>query len=277
MTDRGSEPKGFALVLVLWVALLVSVVGTSLVRESRIVRQEAAIRIGLLRTRLANEAAINRVILSLVDPNDKLTWRIDGSAQELSVLGRQFMVGIESQAGCIDLNAAPASLLKAVFSAANLSPADSQTLAERIVEWRMTAAPGPVDLSAEIYRGAARKYGPRHNPFRSVDELRLVLGMTDDLQSAVAPALTVFSGSSTVDYGVANATVLKILRTSGDRFAAAQWSARLAGAAAGNDRRPEVGETPRISASVQSAPEDAPQAVYIRLTDNAKMPFDIVE
>ena len=50
-------------------------------------------------------------------------------------------------------------------------------------------------------------YGAKDGPFKSVDELRLVLGMTDEIFAAVEPSLTVFSGQSGVNLQHASAQV----------------------------------------------------------------------
>jgi hypothetical protein len=59
-----------------------------------------------------------------------------------------------------------------------------------------------------------------------VDELRLVIGMTDELQQDLAPLLTVYSRAGEVDRQVATAAVLGAPAEMGDRLAASQRDAR---------------------------------------------------
>lgn len=262
-----TQEHGFALVLVLWMGLLIAIIAAGLLREAQSARIVAAGDAASLQASLIAEGAIHRAILSLIDPSDPLRWHIDGTPQTLNVLGHDVMVGVESEAGKIDLNAAPPSVLVALFRFAQLSPADSETLADRVLAWRSPVPPGAVDSTTNIYRDAGRSYGPRHGPFRSVGEVRMVLGMTDAVQAAVASALTVFSGNATVDRGAAGDLVLQALAAAGDGLAAAQLSARSAGAAAGVDRLPAVGEALTIVATVQLRGSRTEHSTVIRLVN----------
>jgi len=96
----------------------------------------------------------------------------------------------------------------------------------------------------------------------------MVLGMTDAVQAALASGLTVFSGSPTVDRGVAGDLVLQALATAGDDgLAAAQLSARSTGTAAGVDRLPAVGEALTIVASVEVRGSQTERHAVIRLVN----------
>jgi len=133
---------GFALVLVLWMGLLIAIIAAGLLREAQSARIVAAGDAAALQASLIAEGAIHRAILSFVDPSDPLRWHIDGTPQTLNVLGQDVRVRVESEAGKIDLNAAPPSVLVALFRFAQLSPSDSETLADRVVAWRSPIPPG---------------------------------------------------------------------------------------------------------------------------------------
>jgi len=247
--------------------LLIAIIAAGLLREAQSARIVAAGDAAALQASLIAEGAIHRAILSLVDPSDPLRWHIDGTPQTLNILGHDVNIRIESEAGKIDLNAAPPSVLVALFRFAQLSASDSETLADRVVAWRSPIPSGAVDSTTNIYRDAGRSYGPRHGSFRSVGELRMVLGMTDAVQAALASGLTVLSGNPTVDRGVAGDLVLQALAASGDGLAAAQLSARSTGAAAGVDRLPAVGEALTIVASVEVRGSQTERRTTIRLVN----------
>jgi len=76
------------------------------------------------------------------------------------------------------------------------------------------------------YAADGRDYHPRGGPFQSVDELKLVLGMTPALYERLAPAVTVFSGRSKVNLTTAPKEVLMALAGQDAAAAAATVAAR---------------------------------------------------
>ncbi len=277
VNQRIKRDGGFALVLVLWIGLLMAIIGSSLLHEAESASIGAASGAAAFQAALAADGAINRAILSLIDPSDPLRWQIDGTPRTLRLFTHDIEVRVESERGKIDLNAAPVSMLSALFQAEQLSASESQTLAERVGDWRSQCPPGAIDSTANIYRDEGRSYGPRHGPFRSTGELRMILGMTDELEASALPMITVYSGSAAVDRGVAGDAVLRVLRTAGDAFAAAQLSARAEGNAAGVDRLPLAGEVLSISAGVDSHGVSTQRVAVIRLRGDAGSPYTILD
>lgn len=277
MTGAGGRTRpGFALVAVLWLLLLLSVLGGMLLRGAEGERDGAATEIALIEARLLADAGINRTILSLTNPQDPLKWRLDGTVQSLQLLGRSIDVSVESEAAKIDLNLAPRELLAALLRSQGVAPGDAGDIADRIVAWRTPLAAGEPDLAADRYRDEGRPYRPTHEPFRSVEELRLVLGMTDALQAALVPAVTVYSRSPSVDRQVAGNTVLQALQEAGDTLAGGQRSARDQGQAAGVDRAPVLGEALRITVRVADDHVMTLRSAVIRQTGDRRVPYWIL-
>jgi general secretion pathway protein K len=257
---------------VLWLLLLLSIIAGVMLVEARSERRLAAAGVAVIDSRLVADAAINRAIMSLVNAQDPERWRLDGTPRRLRVLDRDVEVWIESESGKIDLNASRADLLAALFRSQGVAPAEADQLADRAVAWRSPLRPGTPDDAADPYRAAGRSYGPRHAPFRSVDELRLVLGMTDELQRSVTPALTVYARTSDVDRQVAGDPVLRALAEAGDKLADAQRAARELDQASGIDRRPEMGEALNISARVTRDQVVVTRTAVLRLTGDRRQP-----
>ena len=80
------------------------------------------------------------------------------------------------------------------------------------VAWR---SPAGLDMlnggTDDDYRAARLSYMPRHGPFQSVGELKLVLGMTPELFAKIRPALTVYSRRASFDSSIAPAAALLAL------------------------------------------------------------------
>jgi general secretion pathway protein K len=54
-------------------------------------------------------------------------------------------------------------------------------------------------------------YKPRHNAFQTIDELKLVAGITPEIYARVAPAITIYSRDADVDEDTAPFAVLNAL------------------------------------------------------------------
>jgi general secretion pathway protein K len=269
--------RGIALVLVLWLLLLLAVIVANLRHEVRTERRLAATSLLRLDDRLIEDGAINRAILSLFHAGDPLRWRLDGTPLTITLLGHDIEVRIWSESGKIDLNTAPPALLTSLFQSQGLDGADADMIAGRIIDWRSPGPPVGPDPAAAPYLEAGRAYRPRHGPFRTVGELRLVLGMTDALQAALAPVVTVYSGAPNVDRQIAGDAVLQVLKDSGDSLAESQLSARQAGNAAGNDRAITAGEAVTISARILGPGSHIARRAVLRITQDQREPYWVLD
>lgn len=278
MPRRRADPRqnGFALVAALWLLLILGILGSSFLRDVRSERALVTSRVTLVQARLAADAGIRRAILSLLDTQDRERWRIDGASRTIALLGQACDVAVGSEAGKIDLNLAPADLLAALFRTQQVAPAEADDLAARIVEWRRAVPDGEPDDTLDPYVAAHRRYGPRHGPFRSIDELRLVIGMSDELQAAVEPLVTVYSRTPTVRRQAASDQVLAVLAEAGDNLAGIQRDAMARGAAVGADERPAQGEAIEIRARSEVGGLRVVRTAVIRLTGDRREPYWIL-
>jgi general secretion pathway protein K len=142
-------------------------------------------------------------------------WRIDGVPQSFTFDGLAMTISVQDEAGLIDLNVADESTIAGLFTSAGLAPAMAKTLASNVSDWREPVGgddpnrkQGTTDAQ---YAAAGLGYAPRHNPFQTVDELKLVMGITPALFARVAPALTVYSRDSSIDEQSAPIVVLNAL------------------------------------------------------------------
>ncbi|MCK1545717.1 general secretion pathway protein GspK [Bradyrhizobium sp. 179] len=222
------------------------------------------------------DGAINRAILSLLDRRDPLRLSLDGTSREIDFLGARVVLSCESEAGKLDLNTASVQQLHSIFQAQGLSSDDAEFIARQIEVWRSPLRNSPVESIAALYTEAGRTYGPRFAPFRSIGELRLVLGMNDALQAAVAPFVTVWSSSGTVDLGVANDALLQVLASGSDNFASTQLAARQNGNAAGATRAPTAGEALTIVASVVSSGISVKRSASVQISGDRNEPYRVL-
>ena len=200
---RNSE-SGWALVSVLWALTMLALMAAA--TQALTVTAYSSERHAMTDAR-ANadlDAAVVRAVLGISDLRPEQRWRTDGTPRAIAYDGLRIRVSVQDELGRIDLNATSASTIRALLSGNGLSPDDAATLADRIADWRGPA--GPVSLhgaSDADYRAAGLAYVPRHGPFQTVDEARLVLGMTPALFARVRPALTVYTKRPSFDPSLA--------------------------------------------------------------------------
>lgn len=107
---------------------------------------------------------------------------------------------VTDESGKIDLNASPPALLAAAYQAAGLSALSPATFAARVADWR-DEDDEPVAGGAEAadYKAAGLDYRPQNDEFRSVGDLRWLLGLSPEHVAALAPLLTVHNPAGKVN------------------------------------------------------------------------------
>ena len=215
MTRTRRGQRGFALLIVLWTLVLLTLLVTQL---TAVGRGEARLALNL-RTAAAAEAAadgaIVEAIFHLLD-SSPAHWPADGRPRDLRLGGARVTVRIDSEAGRVNPNTAQPQLLAALLHAVGADTATATRVAGAIVDWRFPDAQGTADGpgtggKAAAYRAAGRDYLPPGAHFETIDELGLVLGMTPDLLAGIAPYLTL-AHEGDPDPGLAAAPVLAALR-----------------------------------------------------------------
>jgi general secretion pathway protein K len=166
--------------------------------------------------RAAADAGIQRAILDLVSSPNTLThtrkFRADGTVYAWRFANCLVRLSVQDERGKIDLNQASALLLAAVIEAEGVNRNIAQSLGDAIADFR-DADNFPRLSGAEEadYRTARVTWGPKNEPFQSVEELQQVLGMTPEIYARVAPYLTIYS-VGVINPALADARLAGILR-----------------------------------------------------------------
>jgi general secretion pathway protein K len=220
-------------VVVLWLVVLITVIGSSHARNSRIETSLAFNHVGTAKARALAEAGINRAIMELFLSDTDPRWPFNGTAQQLRFDTGSVNVAIRDASGLLDLNKAETAQLETVFTAAGVEEAARLELVDAILDWRdkdqLRRLHGAEDND---YRHAGLDWGARDGLFASVDELRYVLGMTKELFERLAPYLTVHSGRRDVNLEYAPPWLYAAL-TSGEADASEDQLDRLEESPAG--------------------------------------------
>ena len=200
MAARADRQRGIVLVVVLWLVVLITVIGSSHARNMRIETTLAFNHVGTAKARALAEAGINRAIMELFVSNTDTRWPLNGTARQIQLDSGRVNIAIRDASGLLDLNTGDPAQLEAVLEAAGTEEATRLRLVDAILDWRdkdsLRRLHGAEDND---YRHAGLDWGARDGLFASVDELRYVLDMTHELFERLAPYLTVHSGQSAVN------------------------------------------------------------------------------
>ena len=201
---KHDKSRGIALVSVLWILALLAVIAGSFTANARTDAKLAYNLVENAKARALADAGVNRAILALLQPrSEELSeqqWRRDGTLYRCSFGGGEVLASIQDEAGKIDLNAAPDALLRGLLVSVGVETGAAAALVDAIADFRdaddLRRSNG---AEADDYHAAGLATGPKNQPFRAVEELQRVIGMTAALFEKLLPALTVHSGRPGVD------------------------------------------------------------------------------
>ena len=176
--------KGFALLIVLWSLAFLGAICIGLAATSRRDMQLAENLRQAARAEAAADGATNQAIFRLVAGE----WSPSPAAHVIHIGGATVSVLIEDAAHLVNPNNAPVPLLAALLYQVGADPQRAQAIAAAIAAYRDQSG---ADSTPE-YIAAGLPYGPARDDFRTVSELRLVVGMTPALYERLAPHLSVW-------------------------------------------------------------------------------------
>lgn len=182
--------RGFALLVVLWALVLISLL---VLRLTAAGSGEARLGANLRKAAVAEADADGAFAEACVRLMARAGgWSLAGGHHELPVPGGRASVTVANEAGKVDINNAAPTLLAGLLESLGDSSETAATLAQSIVGWRTPMGPAQTGPALAPYRRAGLAYGPPGEPFESVEELALVQGMTPALLDRLRPHVTVF-------------------------------------------------------------------------------------
>lgn len=192
-SSQRHRQRGFALLIVLWTLVLITLLVTQLTSAGRSEAQLAANLREAGQLEAVADGAVHTAIFHLMD-RTQAAWRADGTSRTLRFGADTAEIRITDEAGKVNPSNATPELLQALMRARGVDATTASQLAAAIVVWRTPsgtqATSGP---RFDAYRAAARAYGPSGAPFLSMDELGAVIGMTPPLLTQLAPHLTLYT------------------------------------------------------------------------------------
>jgi general secretion pathway protein K len=260
------------LLSVLWGLALLGAIATAFISAGSTSYRLARNAVEALQVDVAAEAAVNRAVLGLLDPNPQTRWRTDGVPRSIDFEGVRMQIRVQDELGRIDLNNADGSLLIALFQSVGLDPQVASALVDKILDWRDSGSLKRLNGAKDPeYRAAGLPYRPCNGPFQSVDELKLVMDMTPELFRRVEPALTVYSGRPSIDPQIATPEALRALPTMDAQKVAALVATRTA--QPNISALPPVGRAFGIRIEVERPTGVQHREAVVRVTDHPQQIF----
>lgn len=202
----GRRQRGFALLMVLWTLMLLAMLATVYGSNARTEVLLARNLVTNAQAEALADAGIFRAATGLTRQPREGGFRGNGqvyiwrpSLEGPDVRGAaaapvdEVRFTVRDEGGKVDINHAPAPLLRELFVAVGVKPEPAAALADAIVDFRdEDQEKQPNGAEARDYKRAGMAWGPKNKPFDVVDELTYVLGMTPEIYRKVAPLVTVW-------------------------------------------------------------------------------------
>lgn len=205
--------RGVALVIVLWIVTLLTVIASSFLFAMRTETKIVSNGMARAKAEAAAEAAVHRALFEVYKPfNDTERWHADGVTHVWQYAGAEISVMMQDESGKIDINRANDQLLRGLFLAQGAEADEASALIDVIADWRDPDALKRLKGAEEAeYVAAGRTYKPANAPFQSIEELKLVLGMTASLYQRIEPHITIFSRQPGVNAQIATRETLRAI------------------------------------------------------------------
>ena len=200
-----TSDRGFVLIFVIWTMALLALLALGFTRSAQTYVRAAGHGVESARAQALADSGISLAVLDLVASHRGSgrveQFPIDGSLVACA-MGQDNLVlmSVQDSGGRINLNLAGEALLRAFFIGLGAEPDDAARYADTIMDYRDRDDDRRAH-GAEVveYRAAGRAYGPKNAPFDNLVELQQVLGFTPELIAAMAPHVTIHSGSAGLD------------------------------------------------------------------------------
>ena len=211
---KPTRDRGFALLVVLWSLVLITLLTTQILASGRTALTLAGNLRDAAEARASDDGAINEAIFHLLSSGAD-HWPADGSPHVLGTSDITLTIRINSLAGKINPNLASTALLAALFQACGAEPSQAKQLAISIIAWRSIAiSKSDTQALLATYRRANLPYGPPGQPFADLSELADVIGMPPSLLVKGLPHMSLYQ-SGDPDPTLADPVVRQALGLSG--------------------------------------------------------------
>lgn len=211
---KPSGDRGFALLVVLWSLVLISLLTMQILASGRTsVLLAQNVQAGA-QARARADGAINEALFHLLS-NGAAHWPPDGATHILSTAGGPVSIQIRLLDSQINPNLASASLIAGLFQVCGATKTQAYQLADAAIQWRSLAVSQKAEQTALAkYKQAGLAFGPPGHAFGNLAELANVIGMPSALLACATPHMSLYQPGDP-DAAHADATIRQALALSG--------------------------------------------------------------
>lgn len=204
------KEKGLALVLVLWILSLLAIIAGGFVFSTRANTTLSGNLVNLAQAEALADAGAHRAFYEMLVPRpEPERWKGDGRPHLWEYQGNAIQITVSDESAKIDINTANELLFKVLLRYAGLDEQAATALLDAILDWRdADSAKRLHGAEAEDYIAAGRTYTPTNGRFRSIGELRQVLGMSEAAYRRIAGLITVYSNQPGFNSAIAPKALL---------------------------------------------------------------------
>ena len=205
--------SGIALIIVLWIMTLLMLIASSFIHAMRTEINIVGNSVTRAKLESIANAGVQRAILEMVKPPQMADrWNVYGVPQEWSFQGQTVRVSMLDESGKIDINVGNEALMRGLFRSQGATEEEALALMDAILDWRDPDSIKRLRGAEEAeYAAAGLTYKPANAPFQSIEELRLVMGMTPVLYQRIAPLITIYSRQPGINAQIASREVLRAI------------------------------------------------------------------
>lgn len=247
------EQSGAALLLVFWVLILLSTIAvtvTALVLQSS---RDAVLHGDLLRERVLEEGGIEWAISALLDPEPAHRPPVGDTLITHKIGERPVYIGIEDEAGKLDVNTASLTDLRRIFETTGAETAQVERWSESLQSYRS-------GVNAELVR------------FTDLDTVAADLDIPRDIMACLRRDLTVYTGFSQPDLTQASSHLREVLNAQG-------LTKQQTSAPSGNGENSASGRIVSVTSRVDDTSTGDAQSLsaIVRITGSPVMPYLIMD
>ncbi|MFT4585036.1 MAG: type II secretory pathway component PulK [Gammaproteobacteria bacterium] len=207
--------RGFALITTVGLIALATIIALN---YSHTIRQEIRIstfELDRLQAREAAESGIWTAVHKLLNTQAVEPWLTDSSLHYVSFNGIEIEVAVQDLTGLLDLNSASGANLDILLAYVLGDAARATRIRDLILDWRDTDHnTRPFGAEDRDYGAQGRDYGAKDGAFHVREELQLLLSLSLDEYSKIAPYVTVHGRSNSANMRVAPDRILKAMQIS---------------------------------------------------------------
>ncbi len=207
------DQSGIALIIVLWIMTLLMLIASSFIHAMRTEINIVGNSVTRAKLEAAANAGVQRALLEMVKPPQMPDrWNTHGVPQAWTFNGQTLQVSLLDESGKIDINVGNEALMRGLFRSQGVTEEEAVALMEAVLDWRdADSLKRPRGAEEAEYAEAGATYKPANATFQSIEELRLVMGMTPALYQRLAPLITIYSRQAGINSQIASREVLRAI------------------------------------------------------------------